>query len=143
MADNSEFREALAGDEAAVISLWEQCGLTRPWNDPHADYARAIAFDAATVLVAEAEGTIVATAMTGFDGHRGWIYYLGVAPAKRRQGLARLMLDACEAWLAERGCPKVELMVRDGNPDALVYERLGWEAQPVRVYARWIENKGS
>jgi len=143
MADTTECREARATDEGAVVALWEQCGLTRPWNDPHADFARAMAFEAATVFIAEADGVVVASAMTGFDGHRGWIYYLGVAPAMRRQGLARLMLDACEAWLAERGCPKVELMVRDGNPDALVYERLGWEAQPVRVYARWIENKGS
>jgi hypothetical protein len=34
-------------------------------------------------------------------------------------------------------------MVRDGNPAADLYERLGWDLQPVRVYGRWLEDKGT
>ena len=138
----SAIREADPSDSEAVIALWHACVLTRPWNDPTADFMRALTFSGSTIFVAEHAGEMAGTVMTGFDGHRGWIYYLGVAPQWRRQGIARELLDRCHAWLAERGCPKVELMVRDGNPDALVYERLGWKAQPVRVYARWIERKG-
>lgn len=135
-----DIRETTAADRNSVIAIWHACGLTRPWNDPAEDFARALAFAGSVVLVAELEAKPVGTVMTGFDGHRGWIYYLGVMPAQRRQGVARKLLHACERWLAERGCPKAELMVREGNPDAQVYERLGWEAQPVRVYARWLEN---
>ncbi len=138
----TRIREAVARDRKAVIELWRTCELTRPWNDPAADFARALSFPGSVILLAEDDGKPVGTAMAGFDGHRGWVYYLGVAPESRRQGIARLLLDRCQEWLAGRGCPKVELMVRDGNPDALVYERLGWEPQPVRVYARWIEDKG-
>ncbi|MXO59643.1 GNAT family acetyltransferase [Altererythrobacter salegens] len=134
-------REATAADQSAVTALWEVCGLTRPWNDPVADFTRALGFDGSTVFVVEVDGLIVASAMTGYDGHRGWVYYLAVAPEHRQQGLARQLLTACEVWLAALGCPKVELMVRDGNPDAAVYEKLGWEAQPVRVFARCIAKR--
>jgi ribosomal protein S18 acetylase RimI-like enzyme len=136
-------REASAADKGAVIALWETCELTRPWNDPQADFERALAFSGSTVMVAERDDETVGTVMTGFDGHRGWIYYLAVTPAHRRQGIARQLLDASTVWLGKRGCPKVELMVRDGNPDAPVYERLGWAQQPVRVLARWIEREDS
>ena len=30
-------------DEAAVVALWEGCGLIRPWNDPRKDVARKLA----------------------------------------------------------------------------------------------------
>jgi ribosomal protein S18 acetylase RimI-like enzyme len=136
-------RDAEAQDGEAVIALWRACELTRPWNDPEADFARALAFAGSTILIAEIDGLPVGTAMAGFDGHRGWVYYLGVAPRFRRQGIARRLLAACERRLAEQGCPKVELMVRDGNPDAELYLRLGWEAQPVKVFARRLDGLAS
>ncbi|SKB81042.1 GNAT family acetyltransferase [Sphingopyxis flava] len=131
-------RPATAGDAEAAIGIWQACGLTRPWNEPRADFARALGHDAATILVAENDAAIVGTVMAGFDGHRGWIYYLGVLPDCRGTGIARRLLDAACDWLRERGCPKVELMVRDGNPAAALYERLDWEWQPVKVFARWL-----
>ncbi|MGV1681495.1 GNAT family acetyltransferase [Sphingopyxis sp. NJF-3] len=131
-------RPATAGDAEATIGVWEACGLTRPWNEPRADFARALDHDAATVLLAEYDAKIVGTVMAGFDGHRGWIYYLGVLPDHQGSGIARRLLDAACDWLRERGCPKVELMLRDGNPAAGFYEHLDWELQPVKVFARWL-----
>ena len=83
---NISLREAAPADEAAVVALWHACELTRPWNDPAADFARALAFAGSTIVVAELDGEAIGTAMTGFDGHRGWIYYLAVHPACRRRG---------------------------------------------------------
>lgn len=131
-------RSATATDRDAVIAIWEICGLTRPWNDPVADFQRALDHGASTVLLAEQDARIVGTAMTGFDGHRGWIYYLGVVPGQQGLGIARLLLDAACGWLRHRGCPKVELMIRDGNPAAGLYAHLGWERQDVQVFARWL-----
>ena len=132
-------REASADDQAATIALWQECDLTRPWNDPVGDFDRALAFPGSTIIVAD-HGSIVGTAMTGFDGHRGWIYYLGVKPSRRGEGIARRLIDACADWLRVRDCPKVELMLRDGNPASEFYERLGWELQPVKIYARWLRD---
>lgn len=131
-------RIAAATDCDAVTAIWEDCDLTRPWNDPLADFQRALDHDASTIIVAERDRQIVGTVMTGFDGHRGWIYYLGVAPDEQRHGVARQLLGEACNWLRLRGCPKVELMLREGNPAEGLYEHLGWERQDVRVFARWL-----
>jgi ribosomal protein S18 acetylase RimI-like enzyme len=92
-------------------------------------------------LIAEAENELIGTVMTGFDGHRGWIYYLATLPDRQHQGVARTLIAAAERWLVGHGCPKVELMVRSGNPAVEFYKRIGWEKQDVEVYARWLNNK--
>jgi ribosomal protein S18 acetylase RimI-like enzyme len=136
-------RPAREDDAGSVIALWERCGLTRAWNDPQADFARALDGPASAVLLSEEAGLTIATIMVGFDGHRGWLYYLAVEPRRQGQGFGRFMLEAACDWLRERGCPKVELMVRDGNPAAGLYEHLGWELQAVRTYARRLDDHGA
>lgn len=131
-------RSATAIDREIVVDIWELCGLTRPWNDAFADFDRALEHDASTILLAEDGNRVVGTAMAGFDGHRGWIYYLGVVPDHQRHGIARKLLDAACDWLRRQHCPKVELMLREGNPAAGLYEHLGWERQDVSVFARWL-----
>jgi ribosomal protein S18 acetylase RimI-like enzyme len=74
-------------DAAAVVALWQEAGLTRPWNDPHADIARKLTEQPELFLVSEIGGGLAGTAMVGFDGHRGWVYYLAVATAYRKQSL--------------------------------------------------------
>jgi hypothetical protein len=71
-------RPFAAPDEDCVIDLWHRCGLTRPWNNPHRDIARNMTTQADLFCVAELHGTIVATVMAGYDGHRGWVNYLAV-----------------------------------------------------------------
>lgn len=120
-------RSFQAADEAAVIALWQACGLTRPWNDPAIDIRRKLTVQPELFLVGEMDHRIVATAMAGFDGHRGWINYLGVAPEYRRKGLARALVEHVEALLRERGCPKLNLQVRNDNAEALgFYAALGY-----------------
>ena len=126
-------------DVATVVALWQACGLTRPWNDPAADIALARRGANATILIGRADGVIVASALVGHDGHRGWVYYLAVAPERRRAGLGRAMMDAAEAWLRTRGAPKIQLMVRDDNEAALgFYESLGLERQKVVMLGRFL-----
>src|SRR4051812_45912829 len=98
--------EAEPRDAEAGIALWHACGLTRPWNDPAADFARAVSGPASAVLLLREGDELVASVMPGFDGHRGWVYYLAVAPERRREGLGRVMMDAAETWLRSRGAPK-------------------------------------
>ena len=135
-------RAATAEEVQAVVALWEACGLTRPWNDPNVDFTQALAGPASTVLIAGAAGAggIVGSVMVGFDGHRGWVYYLAVAPDYRRHGLGRALMAAAEAWLRERGSPKLQLMVREENIAALgFYEALGLERQKVVTLGRFLK----
>jgi ribosomal protein S18 acetylase RimI-like enzyme len=130
---------ATAADVEAVISLWSACQLTRPWNDPKRDFALAVEGLASAVLVLRDSGAIVASVMVGFDGHRGWIYYLAVAPGHRRRGLGRRMMAAAEEWLRERGAPKIQLMVREDNAQVIAfYEALGLQRQKVVTLGRFI-----
>ncbi|PHR12448.1 MAG: GNAT family acetyltransferase [Sphingopyxis sp.] len=128
-----------AGDEdlAAVVALWEACGLTRPWNDATADFVRAVQGPGSDILLLELDGRLAATVMVGDDGHRGWVYYLGVAPDQRGSGLGRILMDAAEAWLRDRDAPKIQLMVREDNEAAIgFYTALGYEVQPVVTIGR-------
>lgn len=114
-------------DEEAVIQLWQRCELTRPWNDPRKDIARKLSVQPELFLVGMEDGAIVATAMAGFDGHRGWINYLAVAPELQRQGHGRQLMRAVEDALLAVGCPKLNLQVRAGNAKAVAfYEALGY-----------------
>lgn len=119
-------RHAVATDADAIVALWEEAGLTRPWNPPHADVALALSSPSSTVLVVEADGALVATAMAGSDGHRGWVYSVAVATARRGEGFGRSIIRAAESWLAATGVRKVQLMIRDGNPVEAFYEGLGY-----------------
>lgn len=135
-----EISELRDDDVAAVVALWERCGLVRPPNDPHADIRRARGASAATVLVGRTDGAVVATAMAGFDGHRGWVYYLAVEPARQRSGLGRAMLDAAESWLRARGAPKIMLMVGCDNAAVLgFYEALGYAPSPVVALGKLLD----
>ena len=128
---------ATENDAEAVVALWRACGLTRPWNDPHADFARAVQGAGSAVLVYREGARIVGSAMVGGDGHRGWVYYLAVAPDAQRRGHGRALMAAAEAWLRARGLPKVQLMVREGNEAALgFYAALGFEVQKVATLGK-------
>lgn len=135
-----EIETAGAADAEAVVALWRACGLTRPWNDPDRDFGMAIGGATSAILVLRDGEALAASVMAGFDGHRGWVYYLAVAPARRRQGLGRAMMDAAEAWLRERGAPKIQLMVREDNEAALeFYQALGLERQKVVTLGRFLD----
>jgi ribosomal protein S18 acetylase RimI-like enzyme len=91
------------------------------------------------VLLRREGEALAASVMVGCDGHRGWVYYLAVAPERRREGLGRAMMAAAEAWLRDRGAPKLQLMVRDDNEAALgFYGALGLERQHVVTLGRFL-----
>lgn len=132
-------------DFDTVVALWDACGLLRPWNDPAKDVALCRQTASSELFVGLHQGngppaTLVATVMTGSDGHRGWMYYLAVEPTLQGQGFARAMVRHAEDWLAGHGIRKVELMIRDDN-DAVrsFYERLGYRVEPRIVMSRWLK----
>lgn len=114
-------------DVEAVVLLWAAAGLLRPWNDPRQDIQFARQNSNSTIIVGIEDETIVASAMVGHDGHRGWLYYVASAPSRRGRGLGRMIVEASERWLAEHGVWKVQLLVRAGNdPVEAFYEKLGY-----------------
>lgn len=123
-----QIRTFARADLDAVVALWHEAGLTRPWNDPHADIERMLAVWPDLLLVAEDAGRIVGSVMAGYDGHRGWLYYLASAADRRGEGIGRMLVDEAERRLIALGCPKVQLMVRPGNEIVFAfYDGAGYE----------------
>ncbi len=121
----------------AAVALWEACGLTRPWNDPRADILLALAKPSSTVLAGRIAEKLVASAMTGSDGHRGWVYYLGVLPEFRGAGYGAMMMHAAADWLKARGVPKLHVMIRTENVAvAAFYAKLGYEKSDTITLAK-------
>lgn len=124
----------------AAIELWHEAGVARPWNDASDDLRRAVAGPASTVLGGTQGETLVATAMVGHDGHRGWVYYVAVRVEARGLGHGRAMMRACEEWLAERRVPKLNVMVRGDNTRARgFYAALGYCHDDVVVLSHTLE----
>jgi ribosomal protein S18 acetylase RimI-like enzyme len=129
-------------DIEAVVALWQRCGLTRPWNDPHADIALARRNANSTVLVGRDGDAIVASAMVGHDGHRGWVYYVAVDPDRRTRGLGRTIMAAAEDWLRQAGILKLQLLVRRENTQAnAFYTSLGFAESTSVMLAKWLDGR--
>jgi ribosomal protein S18 acetylase RimI-like enzyme len=127
-------------DEAAVVSLWQLCGLIRPSNDPHKDIERKLRVRPDLFLVGVLDGTVVASVMAGYEGHRGWLNYLAVDPARQREGLGRAIVTEAEGRLRASGCPKVNLQVRTPNRAAIdFYRRIGYSLDDVVSMGKRLE----
>ena len=142
-------------DEHSVVHLWESCALTRPWNNPYDDIRRSVEHSSSALLVAQIAATdgsrddpaVCGSVMVGSDGHRGWVYYLAVAPTYRIQGLGRRLMLEAEQWLRARDVPKIQAMIRRDNLAVRgFYGRLGYEDGDVQLVQKWLsdeENGGS
>jgi ribosomal protein S18 acetylase RimI-like enzyme len=129
-------------DVATVIALWQACGLTRPWNDPASDIALARRRPNSTVLIGRDNDAIVATAMVGHDGHRGWVYYVATDPNLRAKGYGRAIMNAAEDWLRAAGVPKLQLLVRPENSGvAAFYKSIGFGEQQILFFSKWLDGR--
>ncbi len=119
-------------DQAAVIALWQACGLTRAWNDPAQDIARKLTVQPELFLVGASNEEVIASVMAGYEGHRGWVNYLAVSPTYQRQSYARQLMREVERLLRERGCPKINLQIRSGNAAVIAfYQHIGYAQDDV------------
>ena len=126
-------------DRDAVVALWEATGLAKPWLDLHAEIREKCRRDRDLFIVATERGTIVGAVMGAYDGRRGWVYHLAVAPERQRRGVGNAMMAALEARMARLGVIKVNLQVRTDNAAvAAFYLGLGYADDRVTSYGKWL-----
>ena len=137
-----EIRPFRESDQDAVVALWRECGLVKPWNDPVQDIRRKLGMQRDLFLVGSMDGRLVATIMVGYEGHRGWVNYLAVAADCRRRGFGRLLMDEAESRLRSMGCPKINLQIRRSNTGvAAFYRSIGYaEEDVVSMGKRLVED---
>jgi len=142
MRGKFEIRPYRETDREDVIALWRKCDLVVPWNDPEKDIEIKMSCQPELFLVGEIENEIVASAMGGFDGHRGGVFYLGVKPGHRKSGYGRLIMDKIAEKLKEMGCPKINIWVRRKNLDVVeFYKSLGYREGDVICMGKRIDEK--
>ena len=126
-----EIRPYIESDQEAVAALWREVfGYTEPRNDPATSIRRKLAVQRELFFVAQVEGELAGTIMSGYDGHRGWIYSLAVAPRFRRHGLGTALMRHAEKALTDRGCPKINLQVMPTNTAVVAfYQKLGYNVE--------------
>jgi len=136
-----KIREFDVRDQDAVVDLWKECNLTVPWNDPYKDIQRKLKVDPDLILVGELSGSIIASVMGGYEGHRGWINYLAVSTDHRRKGYACAMMEHVERRLIQKGCPKINLQIRESNTEVIAfYEAIGYGNDNVIGFGKRLEH---
>ena len=133
----TKFRRFRKSDTDAVIDLWEKCKLVVPWNDPYKDIGRKLSIKDSLFIIGELNNHIVASAMAGYDGHRGYIYYLAVLPECQKKGIGSSLLSIVEKKLLNLGCPKINLFVRNTNIKVKTfYKTNDYQIQNSQVYGK-------
>lgn len=137
-----QIREFKPEDEEKVIELWKKCKLTAPQNNPQNDIRKKLEINPDLFLVGIYKEKIVASVMGGYEGHRGWINYLAVAPEVQKRGFAKQIMNFVEARIKAKGCPKINLQVRETNTEVLAfYQTLGYKVDNVVSLGKRLDSK--
>ena len=141
-SSNFAIRQFAPNDTNRVIFIWEQCDLVRKWNNPNFDIQRKLNFQKELFFVGLLNDEIIATAMFGYDGHRGWLNYFAVMPNFQKRGFGKQLMTFGEMALIEKGCPKLNLQIRNDNTKAInFYQKVGYkEDAAVSFGKRLIED---
>ena len=125
-------------DKNSVVELWKICRLTRPWNNPEKDIERKLNVQSEMFLVLEIEGSVIGSVMAAYDGHRGVINYLAVHPGYQKKGYGKILMTHVEQELLNKGCPKINLLVRSDNLNIKrFYKSLHYDEQDdVKVFGK-------
>ena len=131
-----EIRRYRPGDGPTLRAFWKTLDF-KSLGDDDDSLDRLAERNPGLVLVAEAGDAVVGTVLGAWDGRRGWLYHVGVAADRRRAGLGRRLVHEAERRLRALGCPKVNVIVRDENPEAArFWEAMGYGSPPARQFGK-------
>ena len=124
-------------DMEDIIHVWKECGLIRSWNNSKLDIQRKVNTQKDLFFVGEFSNKIIATAMFGYDGHRGWLNYFAVLPKFQKRGFGKQLLEYGELVLVDKGCPKLNLQIRAENKEAIsFYKAVGYNKDEVISFGK-------
>jgi ribosomal protein S18 acetylase RimI-like enzyme len=104
----TEVRTARSGDVEAVLELWETARSEHATTEDSKEVVeRLLDADPSSLLVAAIDGRVVGALIATWDGWRGHLYRLAIAPERRRRGIGLALVREGERRLRDRGAPKV------------------------------------
>lgn len=127
-------RVATLSDIDDVLELWSEADAEPTHTDDIHSVGRLIAFDPGALIVAGANDRIVGSVIAGWDGWRGSVYRLVVAPSQRRQGLGRRLVRHAESRLMNLGAVRCQAIVVETDARATEFWRsTDWDQQAERL----------
>ena len=127
-------------DHDTICALWNTL-FPRPslHNEPSSIIRAKLAMQAEWLIVAEWHNTVVGSIIAGYDGHRGWLNLVAVAPEQQGQGIGKKLVEHAIDQLKQSGCKKVNIQVRQGNQAVVAfYQRLGFDIEERISLSRFI-----
>ena len=119
-------RPAQPEDIAAVLTLWRDSAEPSSTDDVAAVTA-LLEHEPGALIIAESSGQIVGSVIAAWDGWRGTIYRLAVAPSHRRSGLGTRLLQAAVDRISAAGARRLQATVIETDTRAMGFWRgTGW-----------------
>ena len=126
-------RHALPDEVGAVLHVWGDSGAEPTITDDEAALRALLDHAPGALLVAVDGGRILGTVIVGWDGWRGGFYRLAVLPDRRREGIARLLINEGERQLVALGARRLAVFAVTGGPGAAEFwKAVGYEPQSDR-----------
>jgi ribosomal protein S18 acetylase RimI-like enzyme len=113
-------RPATADDVGEVLAFWGEATAEPSSTDDVEGVESLLAHSPGALIVAIGDGAIVGSVIAGFDGWRGTLYLLAVAPTHRRRGIATALVNEAEQQLHSHGVRRVHLIVGNAGGPAAV-----------------------
>ena len=120
-------RPAQFEDIATVLTLWRESAEPSSTDDAAA-LTGLLEHDPGALILAESSGQIVGSVIAAWDGWRGTIYRLAVAPSHRRSGLGTRLLQAAVQRMSAQGARRLHAVVIETDTRAMgFWRRTDWQ----------------
>ncbi|WP_201393315.1 GNAT family acetyltransferase [Ktedonobacter sp. SOSP1-85] len=137
--ERMHIRDFQIEDYDEVVTLWKQAGLVLSSSDNVEGIRQKLERDADLFLVAASERDIIGVVMGCYDGRRGWINHLAVAPSAQGQRVGARLMQEVERRLAEKGCAKVNLLIEPTNASVQAfYQKNGYQRDELIFMEKWL-----
>jgi ribosomal protein S18 acetylase RimI-like enzyme len=134
-----QIREFKIGDYPQAFALWKESGLDIGRSDSLESLRKQLERDADLFLVAQEDNRIVGVVMGRWDGRRGWLNRLAVAPDQQGKDLGSLLVTEVERRLKAKGCEKVNLLIEGNNAGVQeFYGKLGYSRDNLIFMEKWL-----
>ena len=125
-----------------IIDLWKRSGIEVSSSDTRDEIAKMLKRNPDLFLIGKENEKVIAVVMGAFDGRRGYVHHLAIAPDYQKKGYGKMMMDELIEKFHIKKVHKVHLFIEKNNKEvADFYRKLGWEVRDDLIMMSFVPNK--